>query len=519
MTAPAILRISEEIRNDQEAALLLSSTTHDVSNGTDLGFPKLRPINVPPETPDTSAQHASHRSEDLHQASRRTDGPSQDAPPKGVCLSDNGETTEDGASDEELIELGENDSINGTSRAPMDMSSDELPAAAATLRDAHPVNDATDDSDDTSGNDSSEEYSSDDVTRTHAVGRIACQKSTSAPEPTKDIAATSEQASRRLRETDKIANVNVQDHWDYSGQTPSIDIDPTFGTRVEPCAISNDAAISNSEDDIGLSDKTTISVQVSRDRVASFGSHYACSHCDRTFTTPDALLSHIRSANENSPWYTCSTCNRGFVASEPFKAHLTEFPTHMRVGGRQQPVLPSRTKTEREERLSPMTRANSHSNSTRRRKSYCSTCDQTYKSIDHLVKHRRRYHKSAPYKCMSCSTDFPAGVNLKYHLLEFSDHMQVVLEAVIPILSASTSNQSNNPRSKAKKGTASAVIELSSDSEASDTEVELNLKARQTITLGGKAQIRACKVRSLYHIAIYGLRASSPATSAGRYGL
>ncbi|KAI5450325.1 hypothetical protein NCC49_003110 [Naganishia albida] len=312
MTAPAILRISEEIHNDQEVALLLSSTTHDVSNGADLRFPKLRPINVPPETPDTSAQHASHRFEDLHQASRRTDGPSQDAPPKGVCLSDNGETTEDGASDEELIELGENDSINGTSQAPMYMSSDELPAAAATLRDAHSVDDATDGSDDTIGNDSSEEYSSDDVTSTQAVGRVARQKSTSAPEPTKDIATTSEQATRRLRETDKIANVNIQDRWDYGGQTPSIDVDPAFGTRVEPCAIPNDAAIIKSEDDIGLSDKTTISVQVSRDRVASFGSHYACSHCDRTFTTPDALLSHIRSVNENSPWYTCSTISDAY---------------------------------------------------------------------------------------------------------------------------------------------------------------------------------------------------------------
>lgn len=268
-----------------------------------------------------------------------------------------------------------------------------------------------------------------------------------------------------------------------------------------------------------VSYKTNRVLHGSRDRVASFLWHYACSHCDRTFSTPDTLLAHMRDVDKNGRWYTCSSCNRGFATADPFKAHLAEFSTHMRVGAEKDVELSHGTEKRPETQPAPSVPPNSSSNLTRRRKSYCSTCDQTYKSIDHLMKHRRRYHKSAPFKCMTCSKDFPAGVNLKYHLLEHPDHMQVVLEVVVPetVAASLSSVITTTARSKPEKGTANAVIELSSDSD-SDADAALGLKARQTMTLGGEAEIRVSKVRSfaLDCRILVDTPVFFPATSAGR---
>lgn len=289
----------------------------------------------------------------------------------------------------------------------------------------------------------------------------------------------------------------------------------------------SDRSLPKVEENVRVSDGTKTELH-SRDRIDSFNWHYACSHCDRTFNTPDTLLTHLRRVDKIAKWYTCSSCNRGFATAEPFKAHLAESNTHMRVGSVK--VAPPSTSVGVHDQVQHVRQhvwqdqSQGHNGLDRRHKSYCSTCDQTYKSIDHLINHRRRYHKSAPFKCMTCLKDFPAGVNLKYHLLEHTDHMQVVLEAVVPgtVISRPVSTTLTTPRTKPKEGTASAIIELSSDSE-SESKMALglkSLKSRKTITLGGKAKIRVSKVSSPHPASQYLLLTAPPcsltATAPGR---
>lgn len=207
--------------------------------------------------------------------------------------------------------------------------------------------------------------------------------------------------------------------------------------------------------------------------------------------------------NHDDRWYRCSSCNRGFATAEPFKAHLVEFDTHMRVRHAKDAVESGEGKGRRPEgSMRPLLPTSNNSESARRRKSYCSTCDHVYKSIDSLIKHRGRYHKSSPYKCTTCSVNFPAGRNLKYHLLEHDDHMQIVLEevpAAVPSHSISALNR--EPQRKARRGAANAPIELSSDSEME----EPDLKSRKTVVLGRKAKIRQSKVKILTSIRIAAL--------------
>ncbi|KAJ9091441.1 hypothetical protein QFC20_007631 [Naganishia adeliensis] len=433
-------------------------------------------------------------------------GPSAKALKQEMHSSEDSDTTEESESEEEIIELGENQDVEDRNDS-MDIVIDERIPVAKSFSSIRQTASLEQDSreEDSSEEDNSEDDSSADdcdlEDNTRKVARVLKEReplSVDAPPVRRRRSSEQKRDTSSSTSTSDIT-VKVEDTQPSDQYSTAANLHRSTNTLPEGESerVLSDRSLLKVEEIVRVSDGTKTQLRGSRDRIDSFNWHYACSHCDRTFNTPDTLLTHLRGVDKIAKWYTCGSCNRGFATAEPFKAHLAEFSTHMRVGSVE--VAPASTSVGFHDQVQHVRQDQSqgHNGLDRRHKSYCATCDQTYKSIDHLIKHRRRYHKSAPFKCMTCLKDFPAGVYLKYHLLEHTDHMQVVLEAVVPgtVTSRPVSTTLTTPRTKPKEGTASAIIELSSDSE-SESEMALglkSLKSRRTITLGGKAKIRVSK--------------------------
>lgn len=476
------------------------STTHALTIPAKPRFPSLRPVNLSLGASTPPTQTAINGGE-----TGQRPGPPNHEPVNAIKQEDNSsddsDTTDESESEEEIIELGENPDVDDATNS-MDIVSEEsipvvkqIPITRQRVTRGQECREEEDSEEESSEDDSSadDSDSEDNATKIAKVSKerepVSDDATSVRPrrpvEGTRDTSSTTSTSSVRV----KLEDTEVPGFHSTTPKLCTIALQEEESERVpadrESVKVEQNALVSN---------QTKSQLHGSRDRIASFNSHYACSHCDRTFNTPDTLLSHLRAVDKNVKWYNCSSCNRGFATPEPFKAHLAEYNTHMRVGSVE--VAPPSTSVGVQGQAQHMQQRQSegHGSLDRRQKSYCSTCDQTYKSIDHLIKHRRRYHKSAPYKCMTCSKDFPAGINLKYHLLEHTDHMQVVQEAVVPatVDSRAASAMAKSPGTKPKEGTASVVIELSSDS---DSDVALGLKSRKTMLIGGKAKIRVSKVR------------------------
>jgi hypothetical protein len=303
-------------------------------------FPSRRPVNLSLGTLTPPTQTAINGGE-----TGQRPGPPNHEPvhaiKQGDNSSDDSDTTDESESEEEIIELGENPDVDHATNS-MDIVSKEslpvvkqIPSTRQTVTRGQECREGEDSQEESSEDDSSaddtDSDSEDNVTKVAKVSKerepVSDYATSVRPrrtsEGTRDTSSTTSTSSVRV----KLEDTQVPRLYSTTPKLCTIALQEEESERVpadrESVKVEQNALVSN---------QTKSQLHGSRDRVASFNSHYACSHCDRTFNTPDTLLTHLRAVDKNVKWYTCSSCNRGFATPEPFKAHLAEYNTHMRVG-------------------------------------------------------------------------------------------------------------------------------------------------------------------------------------------
>eukprot|EP00096_Caligus_rogercresseyi_P011464 TRINITY_DN4508_c0_g1_i1.p1 TRINITY_DN4508_c0_g1~~TRINITY_DN4508_c0_g1_i1.p1 ORF type:complete len:624 (-),score=168.24 TRINITY_DN4508_c0_g1_i1:172-2043(-) len=140
-------------------------------------------------------------------------------------------------------------------------------------------------------------------------------------------------------------------------------------------------------------------------RTHGIGRQIRCEYCNKSFSKPSRLDSHVKSHHNNIRDFKCSVCEKAFKT----RLHLTN---HFRQHSGEKPFACEICNVRFRHKASLLAHVRSHEGL---RPYCCEICGKTFKEPSTLKAHSRVHTGDKPYKCKLCDKTFTQRAGLNYH--------------------------------------------------------------------------------------------------------